>query len=551
MRQSHSYNRQSGLGLILFFMALLLTGTTFIVYNLPNNTNQIKAQSKTNQALIEAKQALLSYAVSHYYRTNNAGAIQNGFFAYLPCPEATAVAAGEGNQANNCDAQQFNALGRLPWKSLNISPLKDSSGQCLWYAVSAAYKQNPKLMHNIDSVGMFDIYDESGNKLNGNLPENRIAAVIIAPGSSLSTQSRPSAVKGQECIYPQDLVQAADFLDNTAGIDNASLSNTPDKIDSFAGLTTGNSRPNFNDRLITITQAEIFNAINALPGAVITTELNTLGNSLTLCLVNYSLLANEQLSTSFLNDNIASLTPLEIANLNADYLICNTTHNNCINPGTDAFTCESERLTCRQAARDTHISSIVINDFFHLPWPAPVDLSNAATDDDYRNSNNYSDQVNLRSGRFPLDISNSNAAIGLFPVANNIFQNCAMSNPNNTQRRLWENWKDQIFLVIAPEFEPGAGPTPAAAACLQCPLNDGVTARASILIANNINLGLNQLRRDNDLEPTAYPLNTLKGSVANYLEGNNLTSFNTFPAGARTFINGAPSNDILISVPIP
>jgi hypothetical protein len=45
----------------------------------------------------------------------------------LPCPDA---AGTEGVAATSCPV---NARGWLPWKSLGLPPLRDSSGTCLWY----------------------------------------------------------------------------------------------------------------------------------------------------------------------------------------------------------------------------------------------------------------------------------------------------------------------------------------------------------------------------------------------------------------------------------
>jgi hypothetical protein len=45
----------------------------------------------------------------------------------LPCPDA---AATEGVAALSCPVL---ARGWLPWRTLGLPPLKDSSGTCLWY----------------------------------------------------------------------------------------------------------------------------------------------------------------------------------------------------------------------------------------------------------------------------------------------------------------------------------------------------------------------------------------------------------------------------------
>ncbi len=391
----HYIGKQKGAVLLLFFMLLIIAGLTFSLIVTPNNSTPLKRQNLTTQSLAKAKEALIAYAVTNYYRTNPSTRNSlSGWHGYLPCVEGrTASAANEGRQngGNSCPRLRTNALGRLPWKSLNIEPLKDSAGQCLWYAVTYSFTQNSNLLHNSDSVGMFDIYNITGHKLNSDRPEDRIVAVVFAPGEELSGQSRSNAVTGFPCGQARDQVQARNFLEGISGIDNSSISSQEDTVDSFVGISSTQLKPNFNDRLITITQYEIFNAIqnqtNSNTGRPILTEqLQNLGKALAECLIIYS---NEPI---------------------------NIKHN--------------------------------------LFWPAAVDMQNAGTNDDYRNNNRYIDLNNTSKGylgRFPLNIPNSNLITG---VSNSkLLTYCTLTQ---SQSRLWRDWKDHIFLVIGSDYIPGS-----------------------------------------------------------------------------------------------
>lgn len=476
---------QNGTALLLFVFALFLAGIIIFIAALPKNVN-LKQQNQTTLALSKARQALIAYAVSNYYRTNlNTRENLAGWHGYLPCPETTS--GSEGTQDANCNAFRVNALGRLPWKTLNIEPLKDSSGQCLWYAVSAAYKFGPKQLHNADSLGMFDIFNTQGHKLNSDVPEDRIVAIVFAPGPQLFGQNRSIQNSALPCGNLQNSIQPRDYLDSINNINNALLSNDIDQIDSFAGLQSNLDLLMFNDRIITITRSDIFNAITTqttpnlispvLQVNALDQQLQNLGSILAQCIVTYAQTGN-----------------------------------------------------------------------LKFPRPAPVDLNQNNLIDDYRNSRNYIDDenhINGYLGRLPIVLNHSNL---LTPQTRAfLIDYCPAQLLNTGHIRLWNDWKDHFFFVIGRDFSPDSLQINPTCTSTTCPSLAGENYAALIIFANEaiINNQVRQLRRDADIEPQTQDPSDLKGYIANYLEGVNATNFGTQSLGTYSLTSG---NDIFIGI---
>ncbi len=480
-------DKQKGSALLLFVFALLFTGITIIITNLPKNIN-VKQQNQTTLALSKARQALIAYAVSNYYRTNlNTREILAGWHGYLPCPETTS--GSEGTQDANCNAFRINALGRLPWKTLNIEPLKDSSGQCLWYAVSAAYKFGPKQLHNADSLGMFDIYNTQGQKLNSDVPEDRIVAIVLAPGPQLSGQNRSIQNSALPCGNLQSSIHAGDYLDTINNINNALISNDTDQIDSFAGLQSNISLLMFNDRFITITRGDIF--------AAITTQTKT------------------------------SRPPSEVQ--------VNALDHQLLNLGSILAQC---LVTYAQTGS------------LKFPRPAAVDLNLNTITDDYRNSRNYIDSVNHINGylgRLPIVLTHSNLLTSQSRTF--LIDYCPQQLLTAAHIRLWNDWKDHFFFVIGRDFSPDSLQLTATCTSTSCPSVAGQNFAALIIFANDAitDNQIYQLRRDSDIEPQEQNPSDLKGNIANYLEGVNATNFGTQSLGSYSLTAG---NDIFIGIDV-
>jgi len=239
----------------MLFLAIVVLGGLYsllISMNIATAELQRKREDATTLALNRAKEALIGYAIT-YSDTH-----PNEVMGYLPCPD-DGTASQEGAAALNCGSARVSQLGRLPWATLDLGPLRDSDGQCLWYAVSGTYKYNPKSnLMNWDTTGQFEVVGPDGvTLLAGSPAANRAVAVIFAPGAPRSGQNR-SATAGTLC--GGDYANAAAYLDAAAGVNNATVSSTADAITRFIAANATDPAGTFTDRLVFITADDIWTA---------------------------------------------------------------------------------------------------------------------------------------------------------------------------------------------------------------------------------------------------------------------------------------------------
>ncbi len=419
----HMPHLQGGAVLLATTLILILGSAWLLIINLNSNIRRTANYEQTMNALHEAKQALISYAVT-YYEANT------GDFGFLPCPDLTSTTGEEGNQEVPCGSQYVNSIGKLPWQSLGLPPLKDGYGQCLWYAVSGSWKggSNRSEMLNDDTPGTFQIIAADGTTvIAGNTPRERPVAVIIAPGRSINNQNRSDAngamCEGNEAIN----YIASNYLDAEVpsnpmlGIRNYDIDAVnPDVIDQFI-LTNDPESETFNDLMLYVTADEIFNAVklrNDFAEKIYDeASINNLTYRLTECLAGYG-----------------------------------------------------------QYNADNHVDDGDGDLNRSLPWPAPFDLT------DYRDDAEY-DDVTAGSliGRLPMDITTSNNQIydtcssphictrpdnKLIDLSTTPFSGFCKSfwkndsdNPITDSQAdelilLWENWKDHIYYVVSEEYAP-------------------------------------------------------------------------------------------------
>lgn len=195
-----------------------------LISRLNENSLQYIRDTSTETALSKAKQALLFYAMN--YPELRAPTEKGPGF--LPCPDRN----NDGNPASNCtfnpDTSTYTTIGRLPFRILGLADIRDSSGERLWYAVSDNFRntQSNDAVINSDTPGRLTV-DGMGD----------VVAVIIAPGTPVTGQvSRPSDNDSSE------------YLEEV---------NAEDDKQSF--VSTGGDK--FNDRLVTITRAELMQVV--------------------------------------------------------------------------------------------------------------------------------------------------------------------------------------------------------------------------------------------------------------------------------------------------
>lgn len=244
-----SRRRQRGAVLLLLLLPLASLALQLRPARLSPDTQRI-----TTEALYRAREALIAHAVNYADR-------KPGRYGVLPCPDVNARGVlQEGIAHGSCGGRHVNSLGRLPWKTLGIEPLRDGAGECLWYAVTGAFKPNPAAERlNHDTPDGFRVHAGA----DPNAAPHPAAAVIIAPGAPVLDQDRRPEPGAELC---GGHYQAAAYLEavplgaSSSGIDNAVLTGLPFAMDDFvAAAALQGAVP--NDRILHLSAGEVFAAV--------------------------------------------------------------------------------------------------------------------------------------------------------------------------------------------------------------------------------------------------------------------------------------------------
>lgn len=264
--------RQRGAALMVMLVILIVGASAMLLNSLNSSTPQLTRAKTTTDALAQAKEALIGYAITYGDTSTNV----NGF---LPCPDQGQNSTQDGEAKSSCAAKNISAIGKLPWKTLGLSPLRDGNGECIWYAVSGTYKKNPDTdLMNWDNNGLFQIMAPDGvGFLAGSSAINQPVAVIFSPGPPIGTQTRTPAANTPSC---GGNYTASNYLENDTihGINNATVSATANAVTQYISGQIKDLSGNeiVNDRLLMITRDDIFNAIK---------KRNDFGNFITTSLI--------------------------------------------------------------------------------------------------------------------------------------------------------------------------------------------------------------------------------------------------------------------------
>ncbi len=222
---------------------LAIGGLYFFVSNLSPELLRAKAQQQTGDSLSQAREALIGYALrlrDDQLKTGTSGIV----YGYLPMPDLgssrnnNAGCLQEGCEAANFDGNASNTtvIGRFPWRTLGTGPLRDSSGECLWYAVSGSHQRVQRgTPMNWDTLGHLDIVVANGTAAMVSAitsAHDRPIAVIFAPGPPLAGQNRGASTTDSvtECggnytasnyLDPVTSTQLAGVTNYLAGSTNA------------------------------------------------------------------------------------------------------------------------------------------------------------------------------------------------------------------------------------------------------------------------------------------------------------------------------------------
>ena len=476
---------QSGFTLLALAALLGFAVTLFVLGLTGNLARSNNADQQTAQALAQAKQALIGYAAT--YRDRNADKV----FGYLPCPDMS-TAGTEGSaetSASDCLKKDVTVIGRLPWRTLDLEPLRDGDGECLWYAVSGNFKANLNKtdLMNWDTNGLIEIMAADGaNFIAGGSgtsadPTMRAAAVIFAPGAILPGQNRtPSGTSATEiCGGNYDPTAYLD-ADAASTINNATVPPAPPPhvltrfIAAMNSDHTASTSDAFNDRIAFITPREIFTAhvekrADFLP---------------------------------YLHDPVSGMLK-EVAECVAGYG----------NKGDG-----------------------------RLPWAAPLVYAN------YGLNASYNDDPGLISGRLPKYVDDSCSATG--GASCTLFDVNLCSNFTDREE-FWENFKDHVFYAVADAFSPDStvASDPDPCSTEECLTVEGTPDMAAVLIfAGKKQTGQNRNTETDYSSPQKSFWSTSTAPYSNFLEGSNALSIqdNTADfASPRTFTKYSGNDTVM------
>jgi len=470
-------------GITLLIVVIFISMAAIAYYLTGLSAQEIKHHQiiSTSKALHQAKQAVLAYAATR--ADISLPSPQPGEYGFLPCPE-TFKNGSEGNSAGSCGDDNVNTIGWLPWKSLGLPPLKDDSGTCLLYAVSASYKSNPSyMMLNEDTNGMFQVVDESGTIIQGTSPEDRVVAIIFAPGKTLPGQSRNNT-PGSSC--GEDYGNYAAYLDASGATSNSDVSPGQNTVDQFIHATAesvADTNPTpYNDRFITISRDEIWSAILARDDFIdgVGGKINRLTEALAQCIAAYG------------NDNSNRMLP--IAALEGFF-------------GNDY--------------RDSNNYDDDLGSNDRGRYPYKVDLADL-----------------IIPGTSGGDILFNKGICDSLPIQLPVGPAANLNTMSGSEESImWENWKDHIFYAVSDAYDPKSDPYVAAPRCGSCIEVNGVKYAAVVIYSNSRLAGQT---RESTIAAT--DIDT-KNDYRNYIE---LVNPNT--VGTGNFTRSGNSNDILFCI---
>jgi len=266
-----SVSRYGQKGAVLIFLAFVigLGAAAYLLKEFNVASLQVNQDKKTYKILGEAKQALIAWSVSHANRPGQ-----------MPFPDRNADGDYDGNSDCNSPASTFSyafLLGQLPiygQKNPCVSPqvgiggdFHDAQGNRLWYAISR------NLVHKYESPSADPIINPSIINdpvypwlrvldRNGALISDRVAAVIIAPGSPIGAQNRSSATPNPSEFLDTFQIGATIYSNANYDTPNEDFIISQDSR-NVADVDATYVKPYaFNDQLVFITIDELITALN-------------------------------------------------------------------------------------------------------------------------------------------------------------------------------------------------------------------------------------------------------------------------------------------------
>lgn len=261
--------RQRGAALLIFSIIIVMAALAYLVSSFAPDLSEARRERKSQEALAQARDALIGYALR--YRDdqvakdlNSDGDDDRVMYGYLPLPDlGSSRNQNIGCGQEGCDANTFtgiafdvngigpSVIGRFPWRTLGIEPLRDGHGECLWLIVSSLHSRiqrsapPPTLPPmNWDTLGQLDIVVANGGPALISALANaheRPVAIVFSPGPPLPGQNRGD-------LGGNDVTQCGGNYDAKNYLDPANVLALVDVTNYLAGAnnasgTTGDSDP--------------------------------------------------------------------------------------------------------------------------------------------------------------------------------------------------------------------------------------------------------------------------------------------------------------------
>lgn len=200
------HNPQCGAVLLVLTVIISVMGLGWLYASLPTDDSN----ARTQQALRLAQAALIGRAVAD---VNRAGS--------LPCPDTGNDGVAELLAGVQCPSY----IGRLPWRTLGLSDIRDGVGERLWYALSPdARDATGNVINSAATIGQLQI-NTSPQQL----------AILFAPNVIVAAQLRDSTQQNKvsqyldssnadgDAIYESRLSDEANFNDRVRAISQVQL----------------------------------------------------------------------------------------------------------------------------------------------------------------------------------------------------------------------------------------------------------------------------------------------------------------------------------------
>ena len=338
-RQRSLRRNQRGVLLIALVALLVVGGLYFFISNLSPELMQARRQQQTSEALTQAREALIGYAVRFRETQQAQTPPQTVVYGYLPLPDlGNTRNQNVGCTEEGCDAANFagnavnvTVIGRFPWRTLGTGPLRDSDGECLWYAISGSHQRIQRSSPmNWDTLSQLDVVVANSTAAMVSAvtsAHDRPIAVIFSPGPPLAGQDRSASATDNvtECggnyavsnyLDPVVATQLAGVTNYLAGSTNNAFADTSAANKSLSAnsavnrrgdstLWSGNCPPNdpspcaivANDTGLAVTSDLLFRTLRG--SSYFRTDINAMLDRMVGCLRDEIITAGGSLATPY------------------------------------------------------------------------------------------------------------------------------------------------------------------------------------------------------------------------------------------------------------